>query len=96
VVVTAQKREESQQDVPIPIQAFGGGKLEAFGIEDTTQLGRVIPSLQFTGVVGYTLVYLRGVGTDAFAPSSDPSVATYIDGVYMPAGHGVFQSFGGV
>ena len=96
VVVTAQKREQSQQDVPIAIQAFGGGKLEAFGIEDTTQMGRIIPSLQFTGVVGYTLVYLRGVGTDAFAPSSDPSVATYIDGVYMPAGHGVFQSFGGV
>lgn len=96
VLVTAQKREESQQDVPIAIQAYGGEALEAFGIEDTTQLGQVIPSLQFTGVVGYTLVYLRGVGTDAFAPSSDPSVATYVDGVYMPAGHGVFQSFGGV
>jgi iron complex outermembrane receptor protein len=96
VVVTAQKREESQQEVPIAIQAFGGGALSAFGIEDTTQLGRIVPSLQFTEVIGYTLIYLRGVGTDAFVPSSDPSVATYIDGVYMPSSVGVFQSFGGV
>lgn len=96
VVVTAQKREESQQEVPIAIQAFGGGALEALGIEDTTQLGRIVPSLQFSAVAGYTLIYLRGVGTDAFAPSSDPSVATYIDGVYMPSAHGVLQSFGGV
>jgi iron complex outermembrane receptor protein len=96
VMVTAQKREQSQQEVPIAIQAFGGGALEALGIEDTTQLGRLVPSLQFSGVAGYTLVYLRGVGTDAFAPSSDPSVATYIDGVYMPSAHGVMQSFGGI
>lgn len=96
IVVTAQKREESQQEVPIAIQAFGGGALSAFGIEDTTQLGRIVPSLQFTEVIGYTLIYLRGVGTDAFVPSSDPSVATYIDGVYMPSLLGVFQSFGGV
>jgi iron complex outermembrane recepter protein len=96
VVVTAQKREESQQEVPIAIQAFGGGALSAFGIEDTTQLGRIVPSLQFTEVIGYTLIYLRGVGTDAFVPSSDPSVATYIDGVYMPSLLGVFQSFGGI
>ncbi|POP53965.1 TonB-dependent receptor [Zhongshania marina] len=96
VVVTAQKREQSQQEVPISIQAYGGEKLEAFGIEDTTQLAQIVPNLQFTSSAGYNLIYLRGVGTDAFALSSDPSVATYIDGVYLPAAHGVLQSFAGV
>jgi iron complex outermembrane recepter protein len=96
VVVTAQKREESQQEVPIAIQAYSGGALQALGVEDPTQLGRLIPGFQYSGTSGYTLIYLRGVGTDAFAPSSDPSVATYIDGVYMPSAHGVLQSFGGL
>src|SRR3546814_10697576 len=96
IVVTAQKREESQQDVPISIQAYSGGALEALGVEDPTQVGRLVPGFQFSSVAGYTLLYLRGVGTDAFVPSSDPSVATYIDGVYMPSAHGVIQSFGGI
>lgn len=96
IVVTAQKREESQQEVPIAIQAYSGGALEALGVQDPTQLGQLVPGFQYSGTSGYTLIYLRGVGTDAFAPSSDPSVVTYIDGVYMPSAHGVLQSFGGL
>jgi len=96
IVVTAQKREENLQDVPISVQAFTGGILDARGIETTEDLPLITPGLQLSGVAGYTLIYLRGVGTDAFAPSSDPSVATYIDGVYIPAGHGILQSFGAV
>src|SRR3546814_8017487 len=41
IVVTAQKREEYQQDVPISIQAYKGGALEAIGVEDPTQVGRL-------------------------------------------------------
>lgn len=96
ILVTAQKREESQQDVPIAIQAYSGTALEALGVEDPTQIGRLVPGFQYSSTAGYTLLYLRGVGTDAFVPSSDPSVATYIDGVYMPSAHGVIQSFGGI
>ncbi|MGQ0622889.1 MAG: TonB-dependent receptor domain-containing protein [Panacagrimonas sp.] len=96
IVVTAQKREESLQDVPISVQAFSGEMLDARGVDSTEDLPSVTPGLQLSGVAGYTLIYLRGVGTDAFAPSSDPSVATYIDGVYIPSGHGIFQGFGAV
>ncbi|MGQ0700996.1 MAG: TonB-dependent receptor [Panacagrimonas sp.] len=94
--MTAQKREESLQEVPISIQAFSPESLDARGVTQVTGLGEVVPALQFTDVVGFTLVYLRGVGTDSFSPSSDPSVATYIDGVYLPAGHGVHQELGGI
>ena len=96
ILVTAQKREESLQEVPISIQAFSPEALDARGVTQVTGLGEVVPGLQFTDVVGFTLVYLRGVGTDSFSPSSDPSVATYIDGVYLPAGHGVHQELGGI
>ena len=96
IVVTAQKREENLQEVPISVQAFSGELLDARGVDSTEDLPTVTPGLQLSGVAGYTLIYLRGVGTDAFAPSSDPSVATYIDGVYIPAGHGIFQGFGAV
>jgi iron complex outermembrane receptor protein len=96
VLVTARKREERQQDVPASITAFTGTQLDALGIKDIRDLGTYVPGLQFTDLAGYNLIYLRGVGTDAFIPSADPSVATYLDGVYFPSGHSVAQSFGAV
>ena len=94
IVVTAQKREENLQDVPIAISAFTAEQLDARGVTGIKDLGPSTPSLQFTDFVGYTLVYLRGIGTDTFIPSADPSVATYIDGVYFPGAHSLGQSFG--
>src|SRR3546814_20045635 len=40
-----------------------------------------------------SLIYIRGVGSDAFEPTADQSVATYIDGVYLPFAHGLAQEF---
>lgn len=96
IVVTAQKREENVQDVPIAISAFTGAKLEAQGAVTTKDLALVTPGLQVTELAGYTFVYLRGVGSDAFVASADPSVVTYVDGVYVPIGHGNAQELGGV
>jgi iron complex outermembrane recepter protein len=94
IIVTAQKREQSLQDVPIAISAFSGEQLDARGIVSVKDLGTAVPGLQFSDLAGYNLIYLRGVGTDAFVPSADPSVATYLDGVYFPSGHNMVQSFG--
>ena len=94
IVVTAQKREENLQDVPISITAFSADQLDARGVTGIKDLGPATPSLQFTDFVGYTLVYLRGIGTDTFIPSAEPSVATYLDGIYFPAAHSLGQSFG--
>lgn len=96
VVVTAQKREQNIQDVPIAIKAFSADQLAVLGIEDTKSLGTITPGLQFSEMLGFTLIYLRGVGTDSFLPYSDPSVATYIDGLYVPAMQGLINSFPGV
>jgi iron complex outermembrane recepter protein len=95
IVVTAQKREENLQDVPISVQAFSGEKLDAMGITDQTDLQRVTPGLNITSQVSYVVTFLRGVGTDAVT-AADPSVATYIDGIYFPFASNLAQNFGAV
>lgn len=94
IVVTAQKREENLQDVPISVAAFSGEKLEALGVTGPTDLPRITPGMQYDSLIGYSVVYLRGVGTEIFLPNSDPSVATYIDGIYFPFSHGLATDFG--
>lgn len=96
VVVTAQKREEAIQDVPVAVAAFTEEQLSALGVENSQDLGRVTPGLQFTEFAGFSMIFLRGIGTDSFLPYSDPSVATYIDGLYIPAQQSQFNSLGGV
>jgi iron complex outermembrane receptor protein len=94
IIVTAQKREERLADVPVSVQAFSGDKLEALGVNGPIDLPQITPGMQYNSLVGYSVVYLRGVGTDVFLPNSDPSVATYIDGIYFPFSHGLATDFG--
>ncbi|MDF1690851.1 MAG: TonB-dependent receptor [Zhongshania sp.] len=96
VVVTAQKRTENAQDVPIAIAAFSEEKLDAFGIQSTADLPSITPGLTITGSAGFNLIYLRGIGTSAFIPSFDPSVATYVDGIYIPSQQATLTDLGGV
>jgi iron complex outermembrane receptor protein len=96
IVVTAQKREENIQDVPISIQAFSGDALAARGVVDTSGLQQTVPSLQFTNQAGFTLIFLRGIGTDNPIPSADRDVATYVDGIFMPSGQSTMQALGQV
>ena len=94
VIVTAQKREENSQDVPIMISAFSGEKLDALGVENTADLQKITPGLTFTYTYGYTVTYMRGVGTDAFLPNADPSIATYIDGINIGPSQGKQDTLG--
>lgn len=95
IVVTAQKREEDLRDVPLSVQAFSGDLLDAQGITDQNDLTRVTPGLQVATQVAFTTVFMRGIGSDAFL-TADPSVATYIDGIYFPSATGLAQEFGAV
>ena len=96
VLVTAQKREEAIQDVPIAIQAFSAEMLDARGVASVVDLQSVTPGLTITSVSTLTNVYLRGVGSDAFIPSADPSVGMYLDGIYQPFSPAVMQNFGAI
>jgi iron complex outermembrane receptor protein len=95
IIVTAQKREENVQDVPITVQAFSEGMLDALGIESTRDLQFVAPSLNYGEFVGYSIIFMRGVGTDAFL-TADPSITTYVDGVYLPFSFGQTADFGSI
>ncbi|HEY0915635.1 MAG TPA: TonB-dependent receptor [Solimonas sp.] len=96
IVVTAQKREENIQDVPISISAFSAETLDAKGIGDPKSLAQSIPGVTYGETVNFSIIYVRGVGTDAFLPDSDLSVAMYMDGIYFPFANGLSQTFGAI
>ena len=84
VVVTAQKRTENQQDVPIAITSLNSKTIERANLSNATQLTQLIPSLQVNGVVGEgTPIYsLRGVSMFDFSFNQSSPVALYKDEVY--------------
>lgn len=90
VIVTARKREENVQDIPISISAFTGETLEQRQISSSEKLSQVTPNLTFdthapsSGHNSAAQIYIRGIGQNEFLPTSDPGVGLYIDGVYIP------------
>jgi iron complex outermembrane recepter protein len=84
IVVTAQKRAESAQDVPIAISAFSGEALSEGGVSALPQLATLVPGLQFQTVGSSAVPFLRGVGATATVIGAEAATATYIDGVYVP------------
>ena len=85
VVVTAQKRAQNLQDVPISIQTLGNETISDLGIQDFQDYAKMLPSVAMTPSVGagssFTLVYMRGIATagDGQATTSQPSVGMYLD-----------------
>nr|WP_245586195.1 TonB-dependent receptor [Solimonas soli] len=95
VIVTAQKREEALMSVPISVQAFSPEALEARGVSDQMGLAKIVPGMDVGSQAGFSTVFIRGVGTDAWL-TADPSVAAYVDGVYYSFTPSVIQEFGAV
>jgi iron complex outermembrane receptor protein len=86
IVVTARRRDESLQDVPVAVTAVSGEQLEARGAQDITELARSTPSLTLNAARGSnsTLIsFIRGVGQQDPLWGFDPGVGLYIDDVYV-------------
>jgi len=89
MTVTARRREESLQDTPISVSAFSGDRLEAQGITKINRLQDLTPNLVFqntpsnSGVGTNAAVFIRGIGQKDFAPTTEPGVGIYVDGVYL-------------
>jgi iron complex outermembrane receptor protein len=81
IVVTAEKRSENLQDVPIAISTISGNVLEQAGATSISALDEVTPGLQMETVQGSLAPRIRGVGSDL--PNVENSVAMYLDGVYI-------------
>ncbi|HET7810912.1 MAG TPA: TonB-dependent receptor [Steroidobacteraceae bacterium] len=89
VVVTARRREESLQDIPVAVTALNADELERQQVVSTTDLDKIAPNLQFhsygtlTGNNSAAQVFIRGIGQTDATPAVDPGVGIYIDDVYM-------------
>lgn len=92
IVVTAQRKSESLQDTPISIVAFSTTTLENKGISGLSDLQTQVPNLQLTPFPNNATsprVYIRGIGNNSDHHTQDPSVAVYVDGVYMARSQGL-------
>src|SRR5882757_2253137 len=85
IIVTAQKRSENLQDVPIAITAVTGDQLRAANLVSANDLPTLVSGLSIGDTVLYFQPHLRGIGTAAFGPGVENPVALYVDGVYYPS-----------
>jgi len=97
IVVTAQKRSENVQSVPIAISAFTANALQERGVGSIAQLSGLAPNVNldagtpFSGSPSVLSAYIRGIGSDDFAFNIDPGVGIYVDGVYLARSVGANQ-----
>lgn len=82
VVVTAQKRAQSIQDVPISMEVVSGDKVAKNSTNDFKQLVKFIPNVSVESTAGNDVIYIRGFGSPPANFSFDQSVSLYMDGVY--------------
>lgn len=85
IIVTAQKRSQRLQDVPVAVSVVGGDQLEKLSTNNLEDTQRLVPTLTF--VKGTTNLnsglFLRGIGTTNFSIAAEPSVSTVLDGVVL-------------
>jgi len=84
IVVTAQKREQSIQDVGVSVSAFSGDQMKALGVTSTTEITQQIPGLQVNSwSPTLTTFNLRGISQNNFTDNLEAPVAVYNDEVYI-------------
>lgn len=91
VIVTAERRQQSLQDVPVSIAALDEQALEKFGIDELEDLGAKIPNVvtnEYFGIATTFRSFIRGVGAVTVEVTQDPAVALYVDGIYVGSSYG--------
>lgn len=94
MVVTAQKREQSLQDVPVTVNALSGEAMEAQGVDTLFEVADLVPGMVFSRAPDDGLALtLRGLGTPARTQSFDQSVALFLDGMFVGKGRMYSSAF---
>ena len=92
VIVTARKREESLQEVPVAVSAFNTEAMESLGIRNMRDFDGLVPGLNLggggNGVKGDGNAYIRGVGQRETRVTIDSGVGIYLDDVYIARASG--------
>ena len=84
IVVVARKRQESLQDTPVAVSAFGTEQLRQAQIENIADLAQQVPGLSNKDGDRVSGLTIRGVGARAVGAAVDPGVGVYVDGIFMP------------
>lgn len=96
IIVTAQRREESLQDVPLAISALDAQRITESGFNDVEDLSSAVPNLNISALWGTSSpkVFMRGIGNNNFNQTAESKVAIYLDQVYLSAPSGqLFQMY---
>ncbi len=86
ITVTAQRRSESVQSVPIAISAFNDAELATRGVSSALEVTQYVPNLvgiNNTGLGSANAYYMRGLGNTESIPTFDPPIGTYVDDIYL-------------
>lgn len=90
IVVTAQRRSERLQDIPLSIAAIGADTIRDTGISSLTNIAPRVPGFYFGGFgTSRPQLYIRGIGTRQFDPGSESSVGVFVDESYLGRTGGV-------
>ena len=95
IIVTAQKREQSIQEVGITMNAFSGDLLDSMGVTNSNQLALITPNLTIqspAGEGGIATIVVRGVGLSDFAPTQTGPVGFYVDEVFAGTNNAQVQT----
>lgn len=93
IVVTAQKRSESIQDIPLAVSAVSSNELSRMRITTATELGAVVPNLNIQDSNGRVQIYLRGVGNNFLGLGTESNVAYHFNGTYVARPRAQVASF---
>ncbi len=83
IIVTAQKKQENIQQVPIAVSALSGEALANQQIDSILDMQSLAPGLQVSEAAGTARIFIRGIGLVNFAPGGEPSVAFHVDGAVI-------------
>ncbi len=89
VVVTAQRREQTLQEVPISVQVVSEDQLTQNNISSISDIANITPGLSFGSAPEGNVVSIRGITTKALGVGVESSTAIYLDGVYLGGGAGL-------
>jgi len=83
IMVTAQRRSESLQDVPVSVTALSGDLISRTNSTSGYDIQALIPGLTMTTSAGAVTPFIRGVGNPVASAGNEAAVSIYIDGVYI-------------
>ena len=86
IIVTAQRRPEKAQSIPIAVSAFSERSIKLLNLEDAISVSKYVPSMisqHNAGLATANSYFLRGLGNTQSAATFDPPVGTYVDDIYV-------------